>query len=360
MSSSTSMELHIPLRHIELASKAWGNPADPPILAVHGWLDNAASFDHLAPLLEGHYIVAIDLAGHGRSGHRPAGTWYPYADFIDEIGETMDQLGWQDADLLGHSLGATLVSVFAAISPQRVRRLLLIEGLGPLASAADQSLEQLRRSHRARSAFKPDKLRVFEGLDEAVEARRKVSELSLDAARCIVERGVRAVGNDAQLKESGRGETDKSSLDSRVGTVASGNKGDSSLAVGSEETNIDKSGDTDLLLEGVQALRLLSWSSDPALTLPSPTRLTEEQLASILPAITAPTLLLLAEPAAPYLKREVMDARIALVKGIEVVRLQGTHHLHLESPEIVAAPIREFLQRSVNDTTNNIIDAGSS
>lgn len=320
-------EIRIPLRHIELAASAWGDPADPPMLALHGWLDNAGTFDHLAPLLEGHYLVAIDLAGHGHSGHRPPGTWYPYPDFLDEITEVMDQLGWQEADMLGHSLGATLVSVFAAICPQRVRRLLLIEGLGPLSSAADQSLEQLRRSHCARAGFKPDKLRVFKGLDEAIEARRKVSELSVDAARCIVGRGVKVVG-EVVGSESGNG--------------------DSGLEIFSEGDAAEKSSDTDPLFEDAPAFHLLSWSSDPALTLPSPTRLTEEQLASILPSITAPTLLLLAEPAAPYLKPEVMDARIALVKDIEVVRLKGTHHLHLETPEMVADPILDFLRRHLH------------
>lgn len=321
---STCTEIRIPLRHLELAAKAWGNPVDPPMLAVHGWLDNAGSFDHLAPFLEGHYVVAIDLAGHGRSGHRPTGTWYPYADFLDEIGEAMDQLGWQHADLLGHSLGATLVSVFAAICPHRVRRLILIEGLGPLTSPAEQSLEQLRRSLRAKAAFTSDKLRVFNGLEEAIGARRKVSELSLDAARCIVRRGVKRVG--------GAGESGGVEATSLRDTHA-------------VSDSLEESSDTDFDLEGVPAFRLLSWSSDPALTLPSATRMTEDQLASILPAITAPTLLLLAEPAAPYLKREIMEARIALVDNIEVVRLKGTHHLHLETPAVVAAPIQDFLRR---------------
>ncbi|MEZ5462674.1 alpha/beta fold hydrolase [Dokdonella sp.] len=334
MTRAGGKELRIPLRHLELAAKAWGDPADPPMLAVHGWLDNAGSFDHLAPLLKGHYVVAIDLGGHGRSAHRPPGTWYPYADFLDEIGEAMDQLGWQEADLLGHSLGATLVSVFAAICPQRVRRLLLIEGLGPLASAADQSLHNLRRSHLARMAFKPDKLRVFNGLDEAIEARRKVSELSPEAARCIVSRGVREVSAGVVIDGAEKG-----------GALDSSKSADRSPgAEWRRPSAVEESSDTDSRLEEAQAFQLLSWSSDPALTLPSPTRLTEEQLASILPAISAPTLLLLAEPAAPYLKREVMEARIALLADIEVLRLAGSHHLHLETPEMVAAPIREFLK----------------
>lgn len=324
MRAPACRDIRIPLRHIELAARAWGNAEDPPMLAVHGWLDNAGSFDHLAPLLEGHYLVAIDLAGHGRSGHRPPGTWYPYVDFLDEIGEVIDRLGWQQADLLGHSLGATLVSVFAAICPERVRRLLLIEGLGPLASPAEQSLEQLRRSHRARAAYKPDKLRIFKGMDEAIEARRKVSALSEEAARCIVARGV---------KELSAGSPDD---DGDAGMADAG-----ALGTDMRDEGVDADGSP----EQDPSLQRFSWSSDPALTLPSPTRLTEEQLASILPAIAAPTLLILAEPAAPYLKREIMDARIARVSGIEVVPLSGTHHLHLETPQQVADPIRDFLRR---------------
>lgn len=345
-----SRELRIPLRHLELAAKAWGDPADPPMLALHGWLDNAGSFDHLAPLLEGHYVVAIDLAGHGHSDHRPAGTWYPYADYLDEIGEVMDQLGWQEADLLGHSLGATLVSVFAAICPQRVRRLLLIEGLGPLAMPADQGLEQLRRSLRARAAFRPDKLRVFKGLDEAVEARRKVSELSLEAARCIVGRGVKEVsgadssaGGDVDLGRGGSVAMD--APEERGAPTTSDDARELPDAESTLSRASGKSGEIHSGLENAHAFQFLSWSSDPALTLPSPTRLTEDQLASILPAITAPTLLLLAEPTAPYLKPEVMDARIALVDDIEVVRVPGTHHLHLENAQIVAVPIEDFLRR---------------
>ncbi|MGB0135468.1 alpha/beta fold hydrolase [Dokdonella sp.] len=357
MMAAVGNEFRIPLRHLELAAKAWGDPADPPMLAVHGWLDNAGTFDRLAPLLKGHYVVAIDLAGHGRSDHRPPGNWYPYVDFLDEIGEAMDQLGWQDADLLGHSLGATLVSVFAAICPQRVRRLLLIEGLGPIATAADQSLEQLRRSQRARAAFRPDKLRVFNGLEEAVAVRRKVSELSLDAARCIVERGVKVVGAGSGGDEERSG-TDASVVGGAKDQDRNGDPDSEGVqALRHSTRNLARSDNVpfeggvakvqkpggDSEFERVQALHFLSWSSDPALTLPSSTRLTEEQLASILPAITAPTLLLLAEPAAPYLKREVMDARIALLDDIEVVRMSGSHHLHLEIPDLVAAPIKDFL-----------------
>ena len=329
MSEQKAEELRIPLRHLSLAAKAWGHADDPPILALHGWLDNAGSFDRLAPLLRGRRVIALDLAGHGRSDHRPPGNWYPYVDFLDDLGEVVRSFGWPTVDLLGHSLGATLVSMFAALCPDRVGRLLLIEGLGPLTLAVDKTCEQLRRSLTARAAFKGNGLRVFPDLDAAIEARRSAGQLSGQAARCIVERGVRVAREGGGDGEGGL---------ERGDAVPRGLSG-----VGVQRTQ-SKSGDGDLGLEKDQALPGLSWSSDPALTLPSPTRLTEEQLAVVLPNIVAKTLLVLAEPEAPYLQRATMQARIALLGDIEVVRMQGSHHLHLEDPLPVAAAINRFLE----------------
>jgi pimeloyl-ACP methyl ester carboxylesterase len=356
-------ELRIPLRHLTLAAKAWGNPSDPPVLALHGWLDNAGSFDRIAPLLEGQYPVALDLAGHGKSDHRPPATWYPYADFLDDIAGVIAWFGWPSADLLGHSLGATLASTFAAINPDKVKRLLLIEGLGPLTQSAEKTLDQLRRSQAARAAFKGDGLRVFASLEEAIEARCRSGHLSAQAARCIVERGVKVVGapttevetetNQERDGDSGAGRNEVGTL---AGAVESGNnqKRDGHAGVGRNElgawTGIVESGkdqerDGDSGLEESPSLHFLSWSSDPQLMIPSATRLTEEQLAAVLPAIAAPTLLVLAEPHAPYLQPAVMSARVALVPDIKVVKMAGTHHLHLEDPAPVAAALWRFLQQ---------------
>lgn len=318
MSPWSPKELRIPLRHLNLAAKAWGKPSDPPLLALHGWLDNAGTFDRLAPLLEGHYLIALDLAGHGRSDHRPPATWYPYADFLDEIAAVIDWFGWSNVDLLGHSLGATLTSTFAAICPQRVRRLLLIEGLGPLTQAAEKTLDQLRRAHSARHSFTGEGLRVFANIDEAIDARCRAGHLSKEAARCIVERGVKPV--DVR-QESGH----------------------------SDAADTQGIGDPLARFEAMSALSGLSWASDPQLTVASPSRLTETQLAAVLPAIEAPTLLVLAEPHAPYLQPEMMQARIALVRDVEVLRLPGTHHLHLEDPHPVASAMQAFLQAKAVD-----------
>lgn len=113
-------ELVIALPHATLAARRWGAASSPPLLALHGWLDNAGSFDALAPLLAARWqVVALDFAGHGRSSHLAPGTWYHYVDYFDELRAVFDHFGWSRADLLGHSLGGTLASLFAALYPER-------------------------------------------------------------------------------------------------------------------------------------------------------------------------------------------------------------------------------------------------
>src|SRR6185437_4857964 len=68
------------------------------------------------------------------------------------------------------------------------------------------------------------------------------------------------------------------------------------------------------------------WRSDPRL------RLEEMQLRRLIAGITAPTLLLLAEPATPYLPPALMQARAACVADIRVEHVPGPHHLHVRHP----------------------------
>ena len=71
---SNPEEISLPARGLALAGLRWHAGAACRVLCVHGWLDNAASFSEIAPLLPGCDIVALDLPGHGRSSHRGAGS----------------------------------------------------------------------------------------------------------------------------------------------------------------------------------------------------------------------------------------------------------------------------------------------
>jgi pimeloyl-ACP methyl ester carboxylesterase len=282
---SEAREIEIELPHLRLAARAFGDPALPKLLALHGWLDNAASFDRLAPLLCAHFhVVALDLPGHGRSAHRPSGLWYHYVDYLGDVLAAADALGWQRFGLLGHSLGGAIASMLAGVEGDRVERLLLIEALGPMSLAAEQTLAHLKRSLSERGQL--GTLRVFANEEEAAQMRVRgngLLSLSRDAAMALIARGTMAVAGG------------------------------------------------------------VSWSSDQRLTLTSPTRYTEEQILSILSGITAPTLLVLAEPSPPFLSAEMMTSRSAKVPGIRVVRIPGSHHLHLEDARPVAEAILDFV-----------------
>jgi pimeloyl-ACP methyl ester carboxylesterase len=181
---TAASELSLELPHLRLAAQAWGDPQLPRLLALHGWLDNAASFDRLAPLLCEHFhIVAIDLPGHGRSGHRPPGTWYHYVDYLGDALAAADALGWTQFGLLGHSLGGAVASMLAAASPQRIERLFLIEALGPLTAEVDQTLSLLQRAISQRHGLPAKALRVFASEAEAAQTRAKAGDLSLEAAQ---------------------------------------------------------------------------------------------------------------------------------------------------------------------------------
>ena len=282
-------ELRIELGDRVLAALAWGDPADPPIVALHGWLDNAGSFSAIAPLLaRDHYVVAVDLRGHGHSSHIPAGAWYHYVDYFDDLRAVLDYFGWARATLFGHSLGGTLASLFAASHPERVKTLLLVEALGPLTVAPEDTLAQLRRGLDERAAFANRRaLRVFGDLEAAIEARAMASGFSSEISRALVERGVQEV-------------------------------------------------------EGGYV-----WSSDPRLTLTSAQRYSEAQVLAMLGGIRAPTLLILAEPATSYLPDAMMRERAAQIADIEVVRVAGHHHVHLESPQAVFEIVERFIAERI-------------
>ena len=270
-------EIRIELADRTLAAQVWGDRTLPPLIALHGWLDNAGSFSRIAPLLAAtRHVVALDLRGHGRSSHLPSGVWYHYVDYFDDLRATLDHFGWSRAEFLGHSLGGTLASLFAATHPERVGSLLLVEALGPLTVESADTLAQLRRGIDERKAYAQRRpLRVFPDVASAIAVRVAASALSEDAARALVERGLQAVDD---------------------GYV---------------------------------------WSSDPRLSLASPQRYTEAQVLAMLAGIRAPTLLMLAEPATSYLPDAMMASRAAQVGDIDIVRLAGSHHLHLEQPQAV-------------------------
>lgn len=267
-----------------------GDPGAPRVLALHGWLDNAASFVPLARHLHGIDLVAPDLPGHGASAHLPPGADYSFAAAVNAVLDIADALGWERFSLLGHSMGAGISSLVAAACPRRVERLVAIEALGALAEVPENTVSRMRDAIAATRALRGKSLRVFPDVAVAVRARMSAglqvgSRLAEPAARLLVERGVVPV-------EGG-----------------------------------------------------FTWSSDPRLTLPTMQRMTEPQIRDLVAGIECPTRVIFAEPAQPYLPDALRRERAGMLPRGELIVMEGGHHLHMEQPETLAATIGDFFTR---------------
>ncbi|MFC3853322.1 alpha/beta fold hydrolase [Salinispirillum marinum] len=127
-----------------LAECHWGD-GQQIILALHGWQDNAASFAALGEALEAssspYQLIAIDLPGHGKSGHFPPSQFYNLWDYLPVLAERIAQCA-EPVWLLGHSLGGMLATQLAALLPQQVCGLITLDMVGLRADKNTQQVTQ--------------------------------------------------------------------------------------------------------------------------------------------------------------------------------------------------------------------------
>jgi pimeloyl-ACP methyl ester carboxylesterase len=271
---------------LSLAAEVWGSPGERPVLASHGWLDNAGSFALLAPLLPQCEIVALDLAGHGKSGWRSADSAYNIWQDVGDLLGVADALGWQRCTLLGHSRGAAISMLFAATFPERVDKLVLLEGGLPLTAEADEAPEGLAQALRENRALRDKAGRVFSTRAMAIAERAAgFSKVTAAAAEVLARRSLRQVSGGFQ------------------------------------------------------------WHADQRLKAQSELRLTAEHARAFARRVAAPVLLLFAEDS-PFVGRPLYREIPSLFADIEIERVPGSHHCHLEGSEtLIAERIRAFLAR---------------
>ncbi len=111
----------------------WGGADKPLLVLVHGGRDHARSWDWVArELSRTHHVVAPDLRGHGDSAWA-IGSSYALADFAFDLAQLVEAVAGREGavEIVGHSLGGAVSLMYAGVFPERVRRLVAIEGLGP-------------------------------------------------------------------------------------------------------------------------------------------------------------------------------------------------------------------------------------
>lgn len=262
-------EVRLNLGHIELAAHLFGPLDGLPVIALHGWLDNANSFARLAPRLNGLRIVALDLAGHGYSEHRPVGAGYAPADNVHDVLQVAELLGWQRFGLLGHSMGAIVSVLLAGALPDRISHLALIDGLLPPASGPQDAAERMGMALIAQLRLPAKRKTVYGTLEEGIQARMKgMVAVSREAAELLAQRGLMPVPGG------------------------------------------------------------YSWRSDSRLTLPSPTRLDHDQAMAFVRRIACPARLVVAREGMLARHTGLLEQL-----PFEFQTLPGGHHLHLNDEQ---------------------------
>jgi pimeloyl-ACP methyl ester carboxylesterase len=258
------------------------NPqGSPALLFLHGYLDHCRGFEWLIAALPSAWrTIALDFRGHGRSGHVPGGL-YHLTDYLADVELTLDACGVDRVHLVGHSLGGTVALLYAAGRPDRVASLTAIESLGPPGAGRDRTVERLRQY--VRDLHKPPLKRVYPSVETAA-ARLRHNNPSLSEAAAL------------QLARHG----------------------------------------THPVEGGVQ------FTFDPAHRRRFGVALEEPQTLAFLRAVACPVLVIAGSRGFSF-DEERMRARLGALRAREPVRIDGGHHVHLDSPQEVARVLASFV-----------------
>jgi pimeloyl-ACP methyl ester carboxylesterase len=275
-------DLEFPLANITLRAIGYGDPSKPMILALHGWLDNAISFQPIAEYLTNYYIIAVDITGHGLSSHRTHGAHYHLIDFAYDLHELVVSQGWQSFILMGHSMGGIISTIYASCFSEHVSKLISIESFGPMTKDTKSSPTQLRESILSRLKAQQSDAKHPSSIERTVEARAKVGDIKLESARLLITRNIR--------EEKGE----------------------------------------------------LFFTTDRRLRTSSSLRMTESQAEAFVRNIQCPTLVITGSQGYETM-RTLVQKRLHWVDDLTVAECEGHHHLHMDNPQPVATKIVEFL-----------------
>lgn len=190
---------HFVSQRLRLHYSEWGDPAAPPLILQHGGRDHGRSWDRVVEaLLPDWRIIAPDLRGHGDSEWAADGA-YGMEDYLFDHAMLFDALNIERAAVVGHSLGGNIALRHAAVRPDRVARLVAIEGLGPspdayAKGAAGPIADRLATWITARSRALGRQRRVYATLDAAVARLQRVHpHVPPDLARHLATHGAEPV-----------------------------------------------------------------------------------------------------------------------------------------------------------------------
>lgn len=278
-------------QRLNLSYAEWGEPDAPPLVLVHGGRDQKRSWDRVAGRLAQHYrVFAHDLRGHGQSAWVTDGD-YGVMDHVYDLASLVEHLGLERFTLIGHSLGGNITLRYTGLFPDKVEKLVAIEGLGP-------SPKMLAERQA---------LSVTERLSNWMEQRRSISDRAPRVMKDLAEAKSRMQAAFTHLPED--------------------------LIHHLTETGIKTNPDGSV-----------SWAYDPAGMGRSPSDISHEDFVQLWREITCPTWLVYG--ATSWASNPEKDGRIEPFQDASVsVIEQAGHWLHHDQFEDFMRQLESFLGR---------------
>ncbi len=183
----------IDVRGLKIHYLEWGEPSGEPLILIHGFLDHARSWEPFVRALKKKsgapaWIVAPDCRGHGDSGWVGAGGYYHFADYVWDLDGLIESLDVPKTTLMGHSMGGTVSFLYTGAYQDKVRKLVLAEGIGPLPMRFADAPTRMERWLADLKALSRRKIAEYPTLEKAAERLlrgnpRLQPDLALELAR---------------------------------------------------------------------------------------------------------------------------------------------------------------------------------
>ncbi len=167
-----SESVFVPVRGLRYHCRCWGDERAPKLFVLHGWMDVSASFQFLVDALRGDWrVIAPDWRGFGLSERTKEDSyWFP--DYLADLDRLLDHFQPKaPVTLAGHSMGGNISAMYAGIRPERVARLINLEGLGLAGTRAEKAPERFARWLGEISGEKPS-FRDYETFEALAERMR--------------------------------------------------------------------------------------------------------------------------------------------------------------------------------------------
>ncbi len=175
----------IHLRRLRTHVRHWGPEQAPKLFMLHGWMDVSASFQFVVDYLaRDWHVIAPDWRGFGLT-QRVDGDCYWFADYLGDLDALLDHYSQDEpVNLLGHSMGGNVAAIYAGVRPQRIAKLVNLEGFGLPATRSEQAprryakwMDELRT---------PPVMRAYESLDEvAARLRKNKPRMTIERAQFL-------------------------------------------------------------------------------------------------------------------------------------------------------------------------------